>query len=86
MADVKLLYFAWVRERIGRGEERLTLPAETRTVGELVAWLKTRGDDYASAFENETTIRVAINQNHVDFTASLENAREVAFFPPVTGG
>jgi molybdopterin synthase sulfur carrier subunit len=86
MADVKLLYFAWVRERIGRGEERLTLPVETRTVGELVAWLKTRGEEYASAFENDDTIRVAINQNHVDFAASLENAREVAFFPPVTGG
>jgi len=86
MADVKLLYFAWVREKTGRGEEQIALPEGVGTVAELIAWLKTRGPEFSAAFENATAIRVAIDHNHVDHEAPVAGAREIAFFPPVTGG
>jgi molybdopterin synthase sulfur carrier subunit len=84
--DVRLLYFAWVRERIGCTEETVTLPERVGTVAELIAWLKTRGPEYAHAFERGEFVRAAINQTHVKHSASLKGAREIAFFPPVTGG
>ncbi len=83
---MKLLYFAWVRERIGRAGETLELPAEIRTVADLVAWLKTRGPEYAEAFARPDLVRAAINQEHVKPDAPIAGAREIAFFPPVTGG
>ena len=83
---MKLVYFAWVRERIGQAEENVEAPADIATVAELVAWLKTRGEGYAHAFENERVIRVAIDHVHVKPDAVLAGAREVAFFPPMTGG
>ncbi|NNM73996.1 molybdopterin converting factor subunit 1 [Enterovirga aerilata] len=83
---MKLVYFAWVRERVGRAEEHVEPPAGIGTVAELVAWLKSRGEGYAHAFENERVIRAAIDHVHARPDASLQGAREVAFFPPMTGG
>ena len=83
---VKLLYFAWVREKAGRGEESVELPAEVETVSELIGWLKARGPEFANAFERGDVIRAAIDQTHVKHSASVKGAREIAFFPPVTGG
>jgi molybdopterin synthase sulfur carrier subunit len=83
---MKLLYFAWVRERIGKPEEEIDPPAAVRTVGDLVAWLSGRGEEYAYAFENANVIRAAIDRNHVKPEAPIAGAREIAFFPPMTGG
>jgi molybdopterin synthase sulfur carrier subunit len=83
---VKLVYFAWVRERVGRPEEELDLPATVATVADLVRWLKGRGEEYAHAFENEGVVRAAIDQAHVKPDAPVAGAREIAFFPPMTGG
>jgi molybdopterin synthase sulfur carrier subunit len=84
--QLKLVYFAWVRERIGRQEETAEVPAGVATVGDLVAWLKGRGEQYAYAFENEGVVRAAVDRVHVKPDAPLAGAREVAFFPPMTGG
>jgi molybdopterin synthase sulfur carrier subunit len=83
---LKLLYFAWVRERVGKPEEEIDPPASVRTVGELVAWLSGRGEEYAYAFENARVIRAAIDHTHVKPDAVIAGAREIAFFPPMTGG
>jgi molybdopterin synthase sulfur carrier subunit len=84
--SVKILYFAWVREKVGRAEEIVDLPASVATVADLVAWLKTRGPEYAEAFARTNVVRAAIDKTHVQPTASIAGAREIAFFPPVTGG
>jgi len=83
---LKLLYFAWVRERIGKSEEVIEPPASVRTVGELVTWLVGRGEEYAYAFENAKVIRAAIDKTHVKPDTAIAGAREIAFFPPMTGG
>ena len=83
---MKLRYFAWLRERIGRPEEDLDPPAEVATVGDLLTWLKGRGPEYEHALAEASVIRVAVNQVHVQRTAPLAGAREVALFPPMTGG
>jgi molybdopterin synthase sulfur carrier subunit len=83
---MKLLYFAWVRERIGRAEETIEPPATVRTVGDLIGWLTARGDEYAHAFETPKVIRAAIDHTHVRPDAAIAGAREIAFFPPMTGG
>ncbi|MBB2970415.1 molybdopterin converting factor subunit 1 [Mesorhizobium sp. RMAD-H1] len=82
----KLVYFAWVRERIGKPEEEIELPAEVRTVGELLDHLKTRGEEYEAALEYPEVIRVAIDHEHVDHGEKIAGAREIALFPPMTGG
>lgn len=79
-----VLYFAWVRERIGIPRE--TLDTNATTVGELVDELKAREERYAAAFADLSALRVALDQDLSDFDASLEGVREVAFFPPMTGG
>jgi molybdopterin synthase sulfur carrier subunit len=84
--SVKVLYFAWVRERVGKPEEVIEPPAEITTVGELMAWLAGRGDEYAHAFENRAVIRAAVDRTHVKSDATIAGAREIAFFPPMTGG
>jgi molybdopterin synthase sulfur carrier subunit len=84
--NVKLLYFAWVRERIGKGEEIVEPPASVATVGDLMVWLAGRGEEYAFAFDNRKVIRAAIDRTHVKPDAAIAGAREVAFFPPMTGG
>lgn len=83
---MRLIYFAWVRERIGKSEEDVELPAEVTTVAELLAWLKSRGGEYENALQHPRSIRVAINQEHVDHREKIDGAREIALFPPMTGG
>ncbi len=84
--SLKAVYFAWVRERIGRTEEEIAPPAEVKTAGDLIAWLTGRGEEYAYAFEKPTVIRVALDRTHVKHETAIAGAREVAFFPPMTGG
>lgn len=79
-----VLYFAWVRERIGLPKE--TVETEAQTVSDLVAELSAREDRYAAAFADLSALRVAVDQKLTDFDATLDGAREVAFFPPMTGG
>jgi molybdopterin synthase sulfur carrier subunit len=83
---IKLRYFAWVRERVGKPEEDIELPANVRTAGELIAWLAGRGEEYANAFANPKIIRVAIDRSHAQPGAPIAKASEIAFFPPMTGG
>lgn len=85
-APLKLVYFAWVREQVGATEETVELPSGIATVAELVAWLRTRGEGYEAAFANPAVVRAAIDRTHVKPDAALAGAREVAFFPPMTGG
>jgi molybdopterin synthase sulfur carrier subunit len=83
---VKLVYFAWVRERIGTAEETVEPPRSVETVGDLLGWLKTRGDGYDAALAEPDAIRVALDHDHADHDARIAGVREVAFFPPMTGG
>ena len=82
----KLLYFAWLREKTGIGEEQIDLPEGIETIADLIAWQKQRGAEFAAAFERDEVIRAAVNQEHVSHDASIADAFEIAFFPPVTGG
>jgi molybdopterin synthase sulfur carrier subunit len=83
---MKLIYFAWVRERIGKPQEDIELPAGIETVSDLLAWLKSRGEEYEQALQYPDVIRVAIDQEHVDHRERIAGAREIALFPPMTGG
>jgi molybdopterin synthase sulfur carrier subunit len=83
---MKVKYFAWVRERIGKAEETLEPPAGVRTIEDLITWLAKRGEGYAYAFERPRVIRAAIDHAHVKPDAIISGAREIAFFPPMTGG
>ncbi|MET4632476.1 MULTISPECIES: molybdopterin converting factor subunit 1 [Kaistia] len=83
---MKLVYFAWVRERIGMAEETVEPPRNVETVQDLLGWLRTRGDAYDFALGESATIRVALDHDHADHDASLAGVREVALFPPMTGG
>ena len=83
---MKLKYFAWVRERIGKSEETIEPPPTVQTVEQLIAWLAARGETYAHAFETPRVIRAAIDHAHVKQDAAIHGAREIAFFPPMTGG
>ena len=83
---MKVRYFAWVRERIGKLEEEIVVPADVSTVAELIKWLSSRGEEYAYAFENPGVIRAAIDRVHVKPQTALTCASEIAFFPPMTGG
>jgi molybdopterin synthase sulfur carrier subunit len=83
---MKLRYFAWVRERIGKPEETIEIPPDIATVGDLMTWLGSRGEEYAYAFKDARVIRAAIDQRHVRADAAIKDAREIAFFPPMTGG
>jgi molybdopterin synthase sulfur carrier subunit len=83
---MKALYFAWVRERIGKAEEEIVPPGNVKTVAELMAWLSGKGENYAAAFAHIKTMRAALDRTHVKHDALMQDAREVAFFPPMTGG
>ena len=83
---MKVKYFAWVRERIGKAEETIDPPASVRTIDDLIGWLTTRGETYAYAFEKPKVIRAAIDHAHVRADAAIAGASEIAFFPPMTGG
>ncbi|MFD1912715.1 molybdopterin converting factor subunit 1 [Halodurantibacterium flavum] len=82
--SLQILYFAWVRERVGAARETVT--TEAPTVAALVAELVARDDRYAAAFADTAALRVALDQELADFSAPLDGVREVAFFPPMTGG
>ena len=93
MADVAtttgtlhILYFAWLRERVGAAEERIVLPPGVSTVGELVAWLRERSPGHAAAFSAARAVRCAVNQEFAEPDTKVAPGDEVAFFPPVTGG
>ena len=81
-----LLYFAWVREQIGRDSEEIALPADVQTVAALLDWLRSRGDGYAQALEDLSVIRVAVNQEFAAPEHAVADGDEIALFPPVTGG
>ena len=81
-----ILYFAWLRERVGRSEVQVTPPAEIRTVTALIDWLAGQSPGHAAALAHTATIRCAINQEFVEITAAIKPGDEIAFFPPVTGG
>jgi sulfur-carrier protein len=83
---VKLLYFAWLRTRIGKAEETLEPPQGVRSVAALVDWLETRGPAFAAALGNRKLLRVAVNKEYVGWDHKLNPGDEVALFPPVTGG
>jgi len=82
---VTLLYFAWVRQKLGTGEEQIKLPMHVGTVRELAEHLRVRGVAFAEVFCDIEGLRAAVNQEHVGWDASVGSATEVAFFPPVTG-
>ena len=84
--SVILRYFAWLREKTGINEERVTLPPKIVTVGDLLSWQPTRGHPFDLAFAKPEAIRVALDHAHAKPSASIAGAREIAFFPPVTGG
>ena len=83
---MKLLYFAWVRQRVGVAEEDVQPPVGVATVGDLLAWLKTRGPGYAAALAEAGVVKVAVNQEFAGIEQRLSPGDEVALFPPVTGG
>lgn len=81
-----MLYFAWVRERVGTGQEEVAPPPEVATVAALIDWLAAASDGHAEAFADRTRLRAAIDGGFAGMDAALGDAREVAIFPPVTGG
>lgn len=83
---MRILYFAWLRHRVGIGQEDVALPAGIATVGDLGNWLAERHPGFREAWESPGVVRVAVNHEHVDADAALAPDDEVAFFPPVTGG
>ncbi|MGA8400829.1 MAG: molybdopterin converting factor subunit 1 [Stellaceae bacterium] len=83
---MRLLYFAWLRARIGTAEEELALPSQVHDVKSLLDWLKARGPNYAEALKDLSTVRVAVNQDYVGPEHPVRDGDEIAIFPPVTGG
>jgi len=83
---MKIRYFAWVRERTGIEEEDIDPPSHVKTVGDLISWLAERDEGYASAFEVPEIIRAARDQTHVSHDTPIAGTREIALFPPMTGG
>jgi molybdopterin synthase sulfur carrier subunit len=84
--SLTVLWFAWLRERTGTAEERLSAPPHVATVGDLIAWLSERSPGHAAALENRHTVRCAVNQDFAGADTPVRARDEVAFFPPVTGG
>lgn len=83
---MKIVYFAWVRERIGLEAETIDLPEGVQTVADLSQWLAARGEGYARAFVDPQVVRAAIDRRHVRPDTPIAGAQEIAFFPPMTGG
>jgi sulfur-carrier protein len=83
---MRVLYFAWVKEKAGIAGEEIDPPAEVATIAELIDWLKARGPEFENAFARSEVIRAAIDQSHVRHDARIKGASEIAFFPPVSGG
>ena len=85
-AEITIRYFAWVREKAARSEERVVLPPHIVTIADLIAWQQGRGENFAAAFARPEVIRAALDRVHVKSDAHIGNAREIGFFPPMTGG
>jgi molybdopterin synthase sulfur carrier subunit len=83
---MKVLYFAWLRQKIGTAEEEMERPSEVKTISELAAYLRSRGQGYAEAFADAARVRAARNHEHASFDTPVSDEDEIAFFPPVTGG
>ncbi|CAA7623260.1 molybdopterin converting factor subunit 1 [Magnetospirillum sp. UT-4] len=83
---MKVLYFAWLRSKVGIGEEEVAPPPEVSDLGALVAWLKTRSPGHAAALADMAVVRAAVNQDYAGLDHPVKAGDEVAFFPPVTGG
>lgn len=83
---VKLVYFSWIRERIGKPGEDVTIPESVETVSDFLEWMKTRGEEYATALEHSNVIRVALDMEHVHHSDMIGTPYEIALFPPMTGG
>ena len=83
---MKILYFAWLRARIGCAEEDVTLPPQVHDVAGMLDWLRSRGGGRAEALHNLAVVRVAVNQDYVGLDHPVREGDEVAIFPPVTGG
>ena len=83
---MKVLYFAWLKTKTGIAEEEVMPPADVRTLGQLVAWLRSRSPGHEAAFADLSVVRAAINQDYAGLDAPVAPGDEVAFFPPVTGG
>ncbi len=83
---VKVHYFSWIRERVGMGEETVNLPDSVETVSQMLQWMQGRNDQFAAALEFPDIIRVALDQQHVEHDQRLDSPREIALFPPMTGG
>ena len=83
---IRILYFAWLRERTGCGEEQVNLPAGVEDIAGLIAWLRSRSEAFATAFAHSKLVRCAVNQVFADPETPIGAGDEIAFFPPVTGG
>ena len=83
---MQVLYFGWVKSRIGVGKEEFSPPPEVDNVAGLIDWLKAKGGGYANAFEDSSALRVAVNQEIAPLDATITDSDEVAVFPPMTGG
>ena len=84
---MKLVYFSWIREQLDRPEETVELPGTVKTISDLIDWQMGRGEEFEAVFKHGKVVRVAINQQHVDDRSTpINNASEIAFFPPMTGG
>jgi len=84
---MKLVYFSWIRERLDMNDEEISLPENVISLGDLTSWMNTRGDEFKAVFEHKNVVRIAIDQEHVDdMTLDITQAKEIAFFPPMTGG
>lgn len=83
---MNVLYFAWLRQKAGVTEEQIEPPADVATVGDLLDWLKARSAGHADALADLSLVRVAVDQEYVQLDHSIAGAREIAIFPPVTGG
>jgi molybdopterin synthase sulfur carrier subunit len=84
--SIKIRYFAWLREKVGKSDEIVDLPSEVETIADVIAWLRKRGPEYEEAFSRPAIVRAAVDLVHVQPATSVGHAREIAFFPPVTGG
>ena len=84
--EISILYFSWIKDRVKKSEEKIIIPNNIKSVKELITWLKNKDPSYADAFKNLKQIRVALDQCHVDLSSLIGESKEIAFFPPVTGG
>lgn len=83
---MKVLYFAWLRERLNRGEETISPPQDVSTISDLMDWMAKNDEGIELAFEKRSLIKTALDENIVDHDTPLGDAKTIAFFPPMTGG